>query len=126
LGIAGHGMPSRHANGTPGDLLVTLYATPDPRFERHGADLWHTARLQVPDAVLGTTLDVPTLDGSASVKVPQGTQPDSVLHLRGKGLPRFGGRGRGNLMVRLAVQVPEQLSAEERNLYERLRSLARK
>jgi molecular chaperone DnaJ len=126
LRIAGRGLPSRDTNGTPGDLLVTLYTIPDPRFERHGADLWHTARLQLPDAVLGTTLDVPILDGSASVKVPQGAQPDSVLRLSGKGLPRFGGRGHGSLFVRLQVQVPEQLSAEERNLYERLRTLARK
>jgi molecular chaperone DnaJ len=125
LRIPGRGMPSRDASGTAGDLLVTLYTTPDPRFERHGVDLWHSAKLPVPDAVLGTSLDVPTLDGRASLKVPQGTQPDSVLRLRGKGLPGFGGRGHGSLLVRLTVQVPEHLSAEERKLYERLRSLAR-
>lgn len=126
LRIAGRGLPSRDATGSPGDLLVTLYTRPDPRFERRGADLWHTARLQVPDAALGTTLDVPTLDGTASVKVPPGTQPDSVLRLSGKGLPRFGGRGRGALLVRLEVQIPEHLSTEERRLYERLRSVVPK
>jgi len=126
LRIPGRGLPSRDASGTPGDLLVTLYTAPDLRFERHGADLWHTATLGVPDAVLGTNLDVPTLNGSANVTVPPGTQPDSVLRLRGKGLPRFGGRGHGSLLVRLTVQVPEQLSAEERKRYERLRALARK
>jgi molecular chaperone DnaJ len=126
LRIAGRGLPSRDPSGTPGDLLITLYTAPDPRFERHGPDLWHRARIQVPDAVLGTTLDVPTLDGYASVKVPQGTQPDSVLRLRSKGLPKFGGRGHGSLFVRIEVQVPEQLSAEERKLYEHLQTLARK
>jgi len=126
LRIAGRGLPSRGASGTPGDLLVTLYTKPDPRFERHGADLWHTATLQLPDAVLGTSLDVPTLNGNASVKVPQGMQPDSVLRLSGKGLPRFGRRGHGSLFVRLRMQVPEQLSAEERKLYERLQTLTHK
>ena len=85
LRIAGHGLPSRDATGTAGDLLVTVYTKPDPRFARHGADLWHTARLRVPDAALGSTLDVPTLDGTASVKVPAGTQPDWVPRLSGKG-----------------------------------------
>jgi len=126
LRIAGRGLPSRDATGTAGDLLVTLYTRPDSRFERRGADLWHTTKLPVADAALGTTVDVPTLDGAASVKVPAGTQPDSVLQLSGRGLPRFGERGRGDLLIRLQVQIPEHLSPEEHKLYERLRSLARK
>lgn len=58
-----------------------------------------------------------------AVKVPPGTQPDSGLRLAGKGLPNFRGRGRGNLFVRISVRVPEQLSAEERKLFERLREI---
>jgi molecular chaperone DnaJ len=73
--------------------------------------------------VLGTEISVPTLDGPLTVKVAPGTQPDTQLRLRGKGLPRFGGRGRGDLYLRLAVSVPERLSAEERRLWERLRAL---
>jgi len=82
--------------------------------------------LEVADAALGTSLAVPTLDGEASVKVPPGTQPDSVLRLKGKGLPRFGGSGRGDLLLRVQVHVPERLSFEEQKLYERLQSLSRK
>ena len=79
---------------------------------------------EVADAVLGTSLEVPTFDGEVSVKVPPGTQPDSVLWLKGKGLPRFGSRGQGDVLLRIQVHVPERLSVEERKLYERLQSLA--
>ena len=75
------------------------------------------------DAVLGAEIGVPTLDGEVSVKVPPGTQPDSQLRLRGKGLPRFGARGRGDLYLRLAVRLPERPGAEERALWQRLRAL---
>ena len=64
--------------------------------------------------------------GNANVKVPPGTQPDVILRLKGKRLLRFGGRGRGDLFLRLQVHVPERLSDEERKLYERLQALLRK
>jgi molecular chaperone DnaJ len=73
------------------------------------------------DAVLGTTLEIPTLDGPATVTIPPGTQPETVLRLRGKGLPEYGQKTRGSLYLRLRVHVPERLSAEERTLYERIR-----
>ncbi len=126
LRIPGRGLPSRAAGGTPGDLFVVVYSAPDPRFERHGVDLWRTETIQVADAVLGAGLDVPTLDGRATVKIPPGTQPDSVLRLRSKGLPDFGGGRRGALFIRIQVQIPERLSSEERKAYERLRELAGK
>ena len=69
---------------------------------------------------------MPTLDKPAKVTVPPGTQPNAVLRLRGKGLPEFGGARRGDLYLRLIVEVPQQLNAEERGLYERLRGLRRK
>ncbi len=75
------------------------------------------------DAALGTQLDIPTLEGHATVKIPPGTQPGEVLRLRGKGLPEFRGGRRGDIYVRLQVRVPEDLSHEERELYERLREL---
>ena len=77
------------------------------------------------DAVLGAALVVPTLDGSASVNIPPGTQPGAVLRLKGKGLPEFGSGRHGDLYLRIEVRVPEQLSSEERELYERLRSISR-
>jgi DnaJ-class molecular chaperone len=65
---------------------------------------------------------VPTLNGAIAVKVPAGSQPGARLRLRGKGLPRFGARGHGDLYVQLAIRLPERLSSEERGLWERLRA----
>ncbi|HSG23848.1 MAG TPA: DnaJ C-terminal domain-containing protein, partial [Azonexus sp.] len=98
---------------------------PDPRFVRDGADLWHSVTISLPDAVLGMELSIPTLEARATVKVLPGTQPEAVLRLRDKGLPRFGGKGRGDLYLRLHLHVPERLSHQERSLYEQLRSLAK-
>lgn len=123
LRVPGHGQPAPAAGGEPGDLYVLVHSRPDPRFERAGSDLWRAQELPLLDAVLGTELQVPTLDGQASVKVMPGTQPDTVLRLRGKGLPHFGHDGRGDLLLRLRVQVPDHLSDAERDLYEQLRQL---
>ena len=123
LRIAGRGEPSPEPGGPRGNLLVRVRCKPDARFVRDGADLWHNTTIGVPDAVLGTDLLIPTLDGSVTVKVAPGTQPESTLRLRGKGLPRFGTTGRGDLYLRLHVRIPEKLSKELRSLYERLRSL---
>jgi molecular chaperone DnaJ len=123
LRIPGRGMPSREAGGTPGDLFVVVRSAPDHRFERRGADLWRDETVPAVEAILGTTLEVPTLGAPTTVAVPPGTQPDTVLRLRGKGLPEFGGGRRGDLYLRLRVHIPEQLSAAERKLYEQLRTL---
>lgn len=126
LRVPGRGWRSPDPRGQPGDLYVVVRTVPDPRFERHGADLWRLEEVDVTDAVLGTSLEVATLDGQATVTVPPGTQPESVLRLRGKGLPEFGGKRRGDLYLRLRVRVPERVGAEERKAWERLRALGRK
>lgn len=125
LRIPGHGQAATPAGVPPGDLLVVVRTLPDARFERDGADLWCRQPLPLTDAVLGTELAVATLDGEARVTVPPGTQPDTVLRLRHKGLPYFGRDERGDLLLRLQVQIPERLSAAEHRLYEQLRQLAR-
>lgn len=121
--MPGHGLPSPEPGGQPGDLFVVVHSLPDRRFERAGADLWHTEKLPVADAVLGITLEVPTLEDHASVTAPPGTQPDCMLRLRGKRLPEFGG-GTGDLYMRIQLQVPQQLSPQEQTLYRQLRALA--
>lgn len=123
LRIAGKGMPSPAPDRAPGDLFVVVRTRPDARFERMGADLLREETISIADAVLGTTLDVPTLEGSARVTVPAGTQPDETLRLKAKGLPTFGGGSRGDLYLRLAVRVPRRLTRQERALYEKLREL---
>lgn len=121
LRVPGRGLASRDPRGRPGDLYVVIRTARDPRFARDGTDLWRVETVEIPDAVLGTSREVPTVDGHATVTIPPGTQPGAVLRLRGKGLPEFGGDGRGDLHLRVQVQVPERLSAEERELYECLR-----
>jgi len=124
LRIPGKGMPSPEAGGITGDLFVVVRSRSDPRFERAGADLLRQETIPLTDAVLGATLQVPTLDGSASVTIPPGTQPGAVLRLKGKGLPEFGNGHHGELYLRIEVHVPEKLSGEERELYERLRAIS--
>jgi molecular chaperone DnaJ len=123
LRVPGHGLPSEAPGGAPGDLFVIVRSEPDPRFERDGADLWHLEKVSVPEAALGTKRTVPSLDGTIEVSIPPAAQPGLVLRLGGKGLPHFGGRGRGDLYIRLEVQIPERLSKRQRELYEQLRAL---
>jgi molecular chaperone DnaJ len=121
LRLAGHGMPAPAAGGEPGDAYVTIRSVPGPRLSRRGADLWHEAVLPVPEAVLGTTITVPSAEGDVLVTVPAGTQPGAVLEVPGKGLPRYRAPGRGSLNVVVSVRVPTDLSPGQRRLYEQLR-----
>jgi molecular chaperone DnaJ len=121
LRVPGHGQASRTPGGPPGDLFVAIHIAPDTRFERRGADLWRTETIPVVDSVLGTRLEVPTLEGPTMVTIPPGTQPETVLRLRHKGLPEFGGDGQGDLYLRVRVEIPERLTPAERHLYEQLR-----
>lgn len=125
LRVPGHGLPGDEPGIPPGDLHVVVYSRPDARFQRRGADLWRAETIGVTEAVLGTTLSVPTLSAHAKVKVPPGTQPGEVLRLRGAGLPRFQSGGKGDIHVRIEVRVPERLSEEERALYEKLAELSK-
>ena len=126
LRIPGHGLPSSDPGGTAGDLFVVVRTAPDPRFERDGANLWHREEVSVAGAVLGGSRDVPTLNGRLKVNVPPGTQPNSVLRLRGKGLAEFGAKRRGDLFLRIEVRIPEKLGSDERKLWERLKTLTKK
>ncbi len=120
--IPGHGQPATKPGLPPGDLFVIVRTAKDPRFERRGRDLFRVETINVVEAVLGTEIDVPTLDDKVSLKVPAGSQPESILRLHGKGLPRFGGGALGDLYVRLQVHVPERLSKRQRQLFEQLRA----
>ncbi len=122
LRVPGHGLPAEKPGIPPGDLFVLIHAADDLRFERHGRDLYRVETVDVADAVLGTSIDVPTLDGLVSIKVAPGTQPDSLLRLHGKGLPRFGGGARGDLYVRVQVHIPERLSERQRRLFEQVKA----
>ncbi len=106
--------------GPPGDLYVVVRVHEDERFIRQGQDLVTVLDVATPQAALGATLEVPTLDEPAELEVPAGTQPGAVLTLSGKGMPRLGGGRAGDLQVVVNVEVPRRLTREQRELYERL------
>lgn len=124
LRVPGHGGASPKTDAKPGDLLVIVRTANDPRFKRAGADLWCSKSIELLDAVLGTEIELQTLEKAITVSVPQGTQPNAVLRIKEKGLPYFGEKKRGDIYLRLDVHIPESLSQEERELYSRLRKLS--
>jgi molecular chaperone DnaJ len=114
---AGH---AGEAGAPPGDLFVEVAVADDERFRRDGTDLFSVVSVPATEAMLGTEVTVPTLDGERAVEVAAGTQPGHEEVLRGAGLPRLGGRRRGDQRVILNVVVPVNLSDEQREIAERL------
>ena len=119
-GEAGYG-------GAPaGDLYVVTRVEPSKVFTRRGDDLVVEVPVNFADAALGTTVSVPTPDGSeVKVKVPHGSEDGKLLRVKGKGAPHLKGSGRGNLLVRLKIQVPKRPSKRERELLEELRKVSK-
>lgn len=109
-------------NGPPGDLYVVLSVEPHDTFRREGEDVHSELPLGYPQAVLGSAVQVPTVHGEVDLEVPPGTPHGHQFRLRGKGVPRLDGRGRGDHVVRVLVDVPKpsQLSDEEKALLRRL------
>jgi molecular chaperone DnaJ len=107
--------------GPPGDLYVLVRVAEDARFLRDGADLVSVVDVPAPAAALGTRVMVPTLDGEEEIEVEAGTQPGTVLNLRGKGMPQIGRGRRGDQRVVLNVVIPRNLSARQQELLTELR-----
>jgi molecular chaperone DnaJ len=107
-------------SGPPGDLYVLVRVAEDERFLRDGSDLVTAIDVPAPAAALGTTVTVPTLDGEREVEVPAGTQPGTVVTLRGLGMPSLGRGRRGDQRVVLNVVVPRNLTARQRELLDEL------
>jgi molecular chaperone DnaJ len=120
LRIGGEGEPGAQA-GPPGDLYVVLRVGEHAFFKRDGTQLFCEVPVSVPQAVLGATLEVPTLDGAKTkIAVPEGTQSGTVLRVKGQGVPALGGRARGDLHVLVRVVVPKHVTSEQRKLFEQL------
>jgi molecular chaperone DnaJ len=107
--------------GYPGDLLIAIEETPHALLKREGNNLLYNQFISIPDASLGTQLEVPTLEGKAKVKLDAGTQSGKVLRLKGKGLPSVQGYERGDLLVNIQVWTPQTLSKEEKAQLEKWR-----
>lgn len=113
--LRGKGEPGLRG-GEPGDLYVLVHVDESPVFERRGADLQLEVPVTMVEAALGATVKVPTPDGSVNLKVPAGTQNGRLLKLKGKGAPRLGAAGKGDLIARIKVVTPEELSGEQKEL----------
>jgi curved DNA-binding protein len=121
LRVAGKGAPSANG-GPPGDLLLEIEVSADPVFARDGSDLTVNVAVPFSGACLGTSVEVPTLDGHKRVKVRPGTQSGSRIRLKGFGVPERRGGGAGDLFAVISVKVPETLTAEQEGLLEALRA----
>ena len=117
--LKGKGHPGQRG-GAAGDLFVDVHVAPDARFGRKGRHLTLSETVGFTDAVLGTTIQVPTLDDPVTLKVPAGTQPHTTLRVRGRGVPATGQHSAGDLLVTVAVSVPTDLTDEQRELMEKL------
>ena len=111
-------------NGVPGDIHVYIEEEPHPELLRDGQNLQYQLLLDVPTAILGGSAEVPTIDGQVKIKIEPGTQPGKTMRLRGKGLPvvQGYGYGTGDLIVQIGVYIPENLSREEKEAFEKLRT----
>ena len=119
LTVSGKGNAARHG-GVNGDLQVLIEEEPHPELLRDGNDLIHNLNITVTTALLGGTVEVPTVDGRAKIKIAPGTHAGKVLRLGGKGLPDVNGYGRGDELVVVDITIPDRLTTEARKLVEQL------
>ncbi len=119
LRLSGKGMEGR-SGGPPGDLYLQISIKDHPIFTREGDDLIVEKEIRFSEAALGTTLEVPTLEGVKKVKVPSGTQCHTKMRLRGLGMPHFQGDGRGDEYVKLIVRVPKKVTEKSKGIIQEL------
>jgi len=108
-------------NGESGDLIVRVKVLPHQKFKRDGSDLFYDQNISIVDAILGIKIQVPTLENSEKISIEPGSQPNTIIKLRGKGLPHQGRRGTGDQYVRLVVNVPTKLSKDQKKILEEFR-----
>ena len=119
VNVSGKGHAARR-NGVPGDIQVFIEEEPAKDLIREDNNLIYNLLLDLPTAVLGGMVEIPTIDGKVKVKIDKGTQPGKVLRLRNKGLPDVNRYGTGDLLVNIGVYIPEELSSDEKKVFEKL------
>jgi molecular chaperone DnaJ len=118
--LTGKGNAARRG-GINGDLLVVIEEDEHSELIREGNDLIYNLFISVPDAILGTNVEIPTVDNNVKIKIEPGTQPGRILRLRGKGLPEVNGYGRGDLLVNVNVWIPKNMTREESRVIEKFK-----
>ncbi len=117
--VGGKGSAARRG-GVNGDLIVVFEEEEHPELIRDEDDLLYNLFVSIPDATLGTSVEIPTIEGKVKIKITPGSQPGKVLRLKGKGLPSYGRYGKGDILVTLNVWIPQNLSKDEKKILEKL------
>ena len=120
LSLSGKGNAARRG-GVNGDLIVLVEEEEHPDLVRDGNDLLYNVFIGYPEAVLGDTVEIPTIEGKVKVKIEPGTQPGKILRLRRKGLPDVNGYGKGDLLAKVNVWIPKNLSKDAKKLVEKMK-----
>jgi molecular chaperone DnaJ len=119
LQLRGEGEPSE--TGSPGDLLIQVHVKAHPLFERlENGHLLYNLNVNFTELALGTEVRAPTLEGYEKLKIPAGTQPNSIMKIKGKGLPHYGSYGKGDQLVRINAKVPAKLNDIQKSLLKEL------
>lgn len=108
--------------GVPGDLIILIEEIPHETLKRDGTNVIYDLYVNFVDAALGTSVEIPTIDGKAKIKIESGTQGGKILRLKGKGVPEVNSYHKGDQLVYVNVWTPKALSSEEKELLERLRN----
>ncbi|MBU1201305.1 MAG: molecular chaperone DnaJ [Nanoarchaeota archaeon] len=119
LRLTGEGEAGYRA-GPPGDLYIVIHIKEHKVFERKGDDIYLEVPISIVQATLGTSIDIPTLEGKATLKIPAGTQTGTIFKMRGKGIPYLHSYGKGDQLVKVTVKTPESLTKKQKKIFEEL------
>ncbi len=120
LSVSGQGNAAPRG-GMPGDLIVLIEEIEHEHLKRNGANLYYDHYINIADAAMGASVEIPTIDAKATVKIEAGTQSGNILRLKGKGLPKLNQYGRGDILVNICVWTPQSLSSDEKKVLDSLR-----
>ena len=121
LSVGGKGNAGERG-GMPGDLIILIEEEPHKELHRDGLNVAFELHLSFPDAVFGTQVEVPTIDGRAKIKIPPGTQSGKIFRLKGKGFPAVNSYEKGDQLIYVTVWTPQHVSAEEKAILEKMNS----
>ncbi len=121
LSLSGRGNAGERG-GSPGDLIVLIEEEAHPQLHRDGLNVAYDLHISIPDAVFGTQVEVPTIDGRAKIKIPPGTQSGKIFRLKGKGFPNVNSYEKGDQLIQVNVWTPQNVSDEEKKVLEKLQS----